>query len=348
MLLRIIAACFLGFIVVTELAAKDAEKVIVYNWLDYIPLSVLEDFTKETGIKVEYSTFAADEIMYTRLKILKGRGYDVLVSSGSMVNRMRNEGLIQPLNTTLLKNMRGLDPSLLDKPYDPGNEFSAPYLWGTTGMLLDTAVFPDEGINSWQALWSPDVRDGILLLDDVRDVFGMALKMNGYSINSRDPDEIRQAYRSLRDLMPKVSRLTGEVADALAGDEVSSGLVWNGDVVTAQESRPSLTYIYPKEGYGIWVDSFSIPARAQNYRNAHAFIDYMLRPDIAARCVEEMGYATPVVAAKDLLSAEIINNPIIFPPPDVMKNAEFESSMPRGAMSLYLLLWDKLKSGEYH
>lgn len=322
------------------------ETVIVYNWSDYVPQEVLEDFTRETGIKVQYVTYKNNEIMYTKLKMLKGRGYDVLVPSTYMVERLRKDGLLQPINPSLLSNFGQLDPQLLNKPYDPGNEFSIPYLWGSVGLAVNADNPAAASVSSWTDLWHRQWRGKLLLLDDMRSVFHMALRLDGNSTNSSSPEEIKRAYERLQKLMPNV-HLFGEdkANEPFETGEVDLGTLWNGDAVLAHSKNPAIRYVYPKEGASFWMDSFVIPARASNPENAHKFIDYMLRPEVAVRCVNELGYATPNLAAKAMLDAETRDNPTIFPPPEALSKAEFQRDIGN-ALELYMRYWAKLKVGQ--
>ncbi|CAG0904348.1 unnamed protein product [Darwinula stevensoni] len=320
------------------------ETVIVYNWSDYVPDGVLEDFTRETGIKVQYVTYKNNEIMYTKLKLLKGRGYDVLVPSTYMVERLRKDGLLQPIDRSLLSNYGQLDPELLNKPYDPSNEFSIPYLWGSVGLGVNMANPATANVLSWADLWHKQWRDKLLLMDDMRSVFHMALRLDGNSTNSTAPEEIKQAYERLQKLMPNVHVLGEDKAnEAFEKGEVDLGTLWNGDAVLAHSKNPAIHYVYPKEGASFWMDSFVIPARASNSENAHKFIDYMLRPEVAVQCVKELGYATPNTVAKAMLDAETRDNPMIFPPSDVVSKAEFQRDIGN-ALELYMRYWTKLKS----
>jgi spermidine/putrescine transport system substrate-binding protein len=177
----------------------------------------------------------------------------------------------------------------------------------------------------------------------MREIFHIAFRVNGHSNSSTDKEEIRQAYLLLRDLMKNVKKITGnQPAQDFIDNEIYLGSLWNGDAAAAQKANPAIQYIYPKEGAVFWMDSFVIPSQAPNVENAHTFIDYMLRPDIAIRCVNELHYATPNIAAKAYLSDEIKNNPIIFPPTDLLKKAKFLRDV--GDMLVtYQLYWRKLK-----
>jgi spermidine/putrescine transport system substrate-binding protein len=325
---------------------ENVESVIVYNWSDYIPEQVLTSFTEETGIKVHYSTYDNNEAMYMRLKLLRGRGYDVIVPSTNLVNRMAREGLLQPLEPELLDNFKNLDPSLLNKAYDPDNEFSIPYLWGTTGIAVNTATVDIKNITSWSDLWHRRWKGKLILLDDMRDVFHIALKAGRHSTNSNNSDEIRQAYERLARLLPNINKFSPAPIDEMTVGNSDIGVSWNGDVYAARDITPGLEYIYPQEGVSLWLDSFVIPARARNVENAHAFINYMMRPEVAALCTQELGYATANAAGRQLLDESVRNDPVIFPPPELLNNTEFQQDVSDQAMQLYEVYWNKLKANE--
>jgi spermidine/putrescine transport system substrate-binding protein len=333
----------LSFSVVLAEIQPLEQKVSVYNWSEYIPEGVLEEFTKETGIKVDYTTFDSNEVMYTRLKIFKGRGYDVVVPSTYLVSRMRREGLIQPLQHKWLKNFKHLNPDLMNRDFDPKNAYSIPYLWGSTGIGINSSKIPNQAPKSWLDLWSTDYRNSLLLTDDMREVFHMALKVNGHSTNTSNPDEIKQAYELLKQLMPNVKLFSGEPRPEFVNGNVNIGLMWSGEMAIAKQENPVFDYIYPEEGPTLWIDNFAIPSRAKNVANAHVFIDFMLRPDIAARSSVELGYATPNMAGKKLLDKGLKENPIIFPPSEVLLNAEFQRDVGT-AHKTYQLYWNKLKT----
>lgn len=322
------------------------EKVIIYNWDDYIPEGVVEEFTKETGIKVEYSTYGSTELMLTKLQILEGRGYDVIVSSSNLVEKLYKEGLLRPLDIALIPNVKHLDENLLNRPYDPHNKYSLPYVWGSIGLAVNTDVVAANHIRSWKDLWDKKWLNKLLLIDDMRSVFHMALKVNGHSANSVNEEEISQAYRLLRQLMSNVRMFSLEQeGDEFINGTVSLGSLWNGEAVRAQEATSKVDFIYPKEGAFFWMDSFAVPSGSANVENAHAFINFMLRPEIAVRCVKELNYATPNLEGKALLDEETRNNIAIFPPADYLKKAEFQRDVG-DKLSLYKSYWDRLKTGK--
>lgn len=319
-----------------------SEKVVVYNWSEYIPEDVLTDFTEETNIQVEYSTYDNNEMLYSRLKIFKGRGYDVAIPSTYMVDRLASEGLIQPLQPEKLKNFKHIDPSLLGKTYDSNNKFSVPYLWGSTGIGVNTNKISAKKIARWSDLWNKGLKGQLFLVDDMMDIFRIALKVKGYSINTSDPEEIKQAYDMLHYLLPNIKLFGADIQGEFLDGNVDLGVVWNGDMLKAKEKKPNLQYIYPKEGANFWMDSFVITAKAQNVDNAHKFIDFMLRPEIAKRCVEELDYATANATGKALLDDAINENAAIFPPSYVLSSAEFPTHNAAAA-DLYQFYWKELR-----
>lgn len=320
-------------------------KVVIYNWSEYIPEGVLESFTKETGIEVEYSTYDNNEVMYARLKALKGRGYDVIVPSTHILKKMAEDGLIQKIDHEKLENFSNLDKSLLNKPYDPGNNYSIPYMWGSTGIALDREKYKDMEVTNWSDLLGPRWQNKLLMIDDMRDVFAVGLKANGLSINTRDEDQINLAYSYLEKLSKNVKLYSGSSKEDFLSKNASIGMIWNGDVIVVQKEIPSMEYIYPKEGVSFWADNFAIPSHAKNVLNAHKFIDYMLRPDIAALCTTELGYATPNKVGKSLLPENIQENKIIFPTLEVINASEFQEDVG-GATEIYKVYWSKLKTVE--
>ncbi len=322
-----------------------SEKVYVYNWTEYIPDAVLEQFTSETGIKVIYSTYESNETMYAKLKLIQGEGYDLVFPSTYFVSKMSKEGMLQPLDHALLPNIATLDKTLMDKEFDPGNVYSIPYMWGSTGIGVNGDALAAGEVNSWQDLWRKEYRGQVLLQDDMREVFHMALRIKGYSSNSRNPEEIEEAYELLKELMPNVLVFNSDSPRLpyLAG-EVNVGMIWNGEAWMAQQENNAITYVYPSEGANFWVDSFVIPTGAKNIENAHSFINFMLRPDIAKACVEENGFATPVAAALPMLDETVRSSEIIFPPAEIVKAGEFQTDVGE-ALPIYQMYWEKLRSG---
>ncbi|ADN75402.1 extracellular solute-binding protein family 1 [Ferrimonas balearica DSM 9799] len=337
--------CAAGLLALTGMAQAQ-EKVVVYNWTEYVPDGVLDQFTEETGIAVEYATFDSNEVMYSKLKLQKGAGYDVIVPSAYFISKMAKEGLLHEIDHSKLTNLKHLDADILDKPYDPKNTYSIPYVWGSTAIGVNADEIDPATITSWKDLWDPKWQRSLLLTNDVREVFHMALRINGHSGNSTDPEEIKQAYELLRSLMPNVLVFNSDAPREpfLAGD-VNLGMLWNGEAFMAQQEEEAIQYIYPKEGAALWVDSFAIPVNAANVENAHKFIDFMMRPEIAVQVVEYLGYTTPNETAIGMLDPEYSENTAIFPPEEVVKQGEFQQDVGDEALAIYIKYWEMLKTG---
>jgi spermidine/putrescine transport system substrate-binding protein len=335
----------LFLLVAFPFAASAAGKVVVYNWSEYIPEAVLEQFTDETGIEVVYSTYESNEVMYSKLQLQNNGGYDLVFPSTYYVSKMAKEGRLLELDHGKLPNLAHLDPHLLDRDYDPGNRYSLPYFWGSTGIGVNADDIDPASIHSWKQLWDGKYKRQLLLTDDVREVFHVALSVNGHSPNTTDPGEIEQAYEKLKSLMPNVLLFNSDAPrEPFLAGEVSLGMIWNGEVIMAREEDKAIRFVYPDEGAVFWVDSFAIPSGAANVDEAHAFIDFLLRPAIAKACVDYVGYATPNLTAIGLLDEETRNDPVIFPPPEIVSKGEFQTDVG-DAIALYNKYWEMLKVG---
>ena len=345
-----IPALALGLILVIAFAGssfaaqKDKGQVVVYNWSEYIPQDVLDNFTKETGIKVVYSTFESNEAMYAKVKLLRGKSYDIVVPSGYFVDLLRRDKLIQEIDHARLPNLGNLDPKLLDQEYDPGNKYSIPYMWGAVGLAYNTKHVPKGSLTRWNQMLQPEFKGKIILTDDLRDGFGLALRARGHSINTKDEKELKDAYEFLAQLKSSVRVFdVTAIKQALISEEVWMGPIWNGDFLVAEEENENLAYVFPEEGAVLWADSFTIPVGAENLDNAYAFINYMLRPEVAVRCIEEYKYSSPNLKAIELLPDELKNNAILVPGPAELKNAEFTTGIG-DALGLYEKYWEQLKT----
>lgn len=345
MITKFIAWALPAIFMLLPASISAAEKVYVYNWTEYIPEAVLQQFTKETKIKVIYTTYDSNETMYAKLKLVRGEGYDVVFPSTYFVNKMSREGMLQPLDHSLIPNIGELDSAVLDKEFDPGNVYSVPYMWGSTGIAVNTDIIDAALVTSWRDLWSSEYKGQLLLQDDMREVFHMALKINGHSSNTRDPKEIEAAYNLLKELMPNVLLFNSDSPRLpyLAG-EVNVGMIWNGEAWMAQQENKAITYVYPSEGANFWIDSFVVPKGANNVENAHKFIAFMLRPDIAKMCVEENGFATPVTTALPLIDEDVRRSRTIFPSAEIISRGEFQTDVG-DALALYQEYWEKLRAG---
>lgn len=336
---------FVFFSIAIPSAYAKNNVVNIYNWSNYISNEVLKEFTQETGIKINYATYDSNETLYAKLKANPHTGYDVIVPSTYFIDRMRREGMLQLLDKSRLTHFKNLNPALLNKSYDPNNQYSIPYFWSSTGIVVNHKIHPVQKFQTWASLWNPRYHNQLLLLDDVHEVFSIALMVLGYSPNDTNPEHIRLAYCKLKQLMPNVRLFNNDGVKSLFIDEdLTVGMAWNGDIYQATQENPALRFIYPKEGYIISIDSMAIPVGASHVDNAYVFINFILRPDIAKKISLATGFSTPNLAAYKLMPKAILNNPIIYPDKKTLQRSVVQVDVG-AAESLYQHYWELLKIG---
>lgn len=326
---------------------EEPQVLNLYNWSEYMPQEVLDKFEEETGIRVVYTTYDSNEAMYARLRLLnEGAQYDLAVPSTYYVNKMRAEGLLRELDHSKIDGFANLDPELINLDIDPDNAFSVPYLWGTTGLAVNADAIEPGQVTRWEDLWAEQYQGRVMLTNDMREVFHVGLRVLGYSGNSTDPEQIREAYEKLSELMPSVRTFNSDAPRMpyLEG-ETDVGMIWNGEAVMGREDMPSLEYVYPEEGVIVWLDSFVIPRNSPNPDAAHKFIGFVLRPEISALISEEIGYATPNLAARDLLDDAVASDRTSYPAAEDLENAEFQADIGDDALQVYTQYWERLKTG---
>ncbi len=328
-------------------SSSENGEVIVYNWGEYIDPDVIGQFEEETGIKVIYDEFETNEIMYPKIEA-GASDYDVVCPSDYMIQKMIENDLLAELNFDQMPNAVaniGTQYYEQSKSFDPENKYSVPYCWGTVGILYNKTMVTTE-IDSWADLWDERYADNILMQDSVRDSFMVALKLNGFSMNSTNPEELEIAKNSLIEQKPLVQAyVIDQVRDKMIGNEAALGVIYSGEAIFTQRENPDLEYVIPKEGTNIWIDSWVIPKEAKNKENAEKFIDFLCREDIALKNFEYITYSTPNNAAKELIEdAEIKNSPIAFPTLSDYSNLETFEYLGVDADELYNQLWKELKS----
>ncbi|MBE1425812.1 spermidine/putrescine transport system substrate-binding protein [Desulfomicrobium macestii] len=327
----------------TQVLAASKE-LYVYNWSEYMPDSVLEDFTKETGVKVIMSTYDSNEALYAKIRMVEAKGYDIIVPSTDFVARMHKEGLLMKLDKSKLSNLGNLNPKLMNQSFDPDNNYSVPYMWGSTAIAVNTKDPAAASVTSFADLWKPELAGKILLPNDMRGVLGMGLKRLGYSLNETDPAKVAEACELLQPLMSSVRVFDSDSPkQAMLNNEVQAAVLWNGEAYIATGENPDIRYIYPTEGYSLWIDNLCIPKNAGNADNAHLFIDYLLRPEVAAFICQEMGYSTPNLAAQAILPEDVRGNAIVYPGAEDMARGEFETDLGP-AVKAYEECWMRLKT----
>ncbi len=318
--------------------------VNIYTWSNYIPENIVKQFTKETGIRVNVSYFDSNATLYAKIRSNPNIGYDIITPTSYYLQRMQRLGLLHKLDKIKLSNFKNLNPTLLNKSFDPHNQYSFPYIWGITGIVYNDKYYTPGSITSWKDLWNKKYRDKILLLNDQRDVFSLTMIKLGYSVNTTDPEKIKSAYEALLDLLPNVKLFNSDAYQNIyADDDATLGIGWNGDINRLMPDNKHIRFVYPKEGFVLWIDTLAIPKNAPHLKNAYRFMNFILRPDIAKMLSLETGFASPNQAAVKLLPKEIRNNPTIYPSNKILERSHFQTGLPAKARTLYENYWEKLK-----
>ena len=343
-----IAIVFLGggIYYASQNQVMNKEKLVVYNWGEYMDPEIITLFEEETGIDVIYEEFETNEILYP--KISSGAiAYDVICPSDYMIQRMIENDLLSEIDFDKIPNIKNIGTQYMEqsREFDPENKYSVPYCWGTVGILYNKTMV-DEPIDSWSVLWDEKYKDSILMQDSVRDAFAVALKYLGYSLNSTDLDELNEAKELLIHQKPLVQAyVVDQVRDKMIGNEAAIGVIYSGEAIYTQKENPDLEYVIPKEGTNIWIDSWVIPNNAENKENAEKFLNFLCRPDIALKNFEYITYSTPNVVARELIEDENIrNSQIAFPDLSQYSNLETFRYLGPEADKIYGELWNKVKS----
>lgn len=321
---------------------KDKSVLKVYNWGDYIDPSVLDGFEEEYGIKVIYDEFATNEEMYAKIKAGAG-DYDILIPSDYTIKRMIDEDMLHKLNFDSIPNYKYIDSRFKNLAYDPNNEYSVPYMWGTVGILYNKNMV-NEKVDSWEILWDKQYEKQILMLDSIRDSIGITLKMLGYSLNTKNDEELDEAKEALIKQKPLVLAYVGdEVKDKMIGGEAALAVVWSGDAIFAKRENPDLEYAIPKEGSNLWFDSVVIPNVSKNKKEAELFINYLCESDIAYQNADYIGYASPHIEAVKMLPDELTNDKTAYPDDSELVGSEVLEDLA-GSLVKYDRIWTEVKS----
>ena len=344
----LIAALIVGgiFYNLNTMKNHSGEKVIVYNWGEYLDPKTIELFEEETGISVTYEEYETNEIMYPKI-VSQAIAYDVVCPSDYMIQRMIENDLLAEINWDNIPNIKNMDPTYMEqsKSFDPENKYSVPYCVGTVGILYNKSMVK-EPVDSWDILWDLKYKDNILMQDSVRDAFAVALKRLGHSINSTEVDQLAAAAEDLMEQKPLVQAyVVDQVRDKMIGNEAALGVIYSGEAGYTKRENPDLEYVIPKEGSNVWIDSWVIPKNAQNKENAEKFINFMCRPEIALMNFEYLTYSTPNLKAREMIEDdEIRNSKILFPEPEDLTNCETFQFLGDDVDSYYNELWNKVKS----
>jgi spermidine/putrescine transport system substrate-binding protein len=314
----------------------------VFNWGDYIDESVIAEFEKKYDIKVNYEQFATNEDMYIKLKS-GGNTYDVVFPSDYMIERMIREDMLHKIDMNNIPNYKYIDERFKNLDYDPNNEYSVPYMWGTVGILYNKTMVK-EPVDSWSILWDEEYKKQILMLDSVRDSIGVTLKMLNFSLNTRDLNELEQAKQKLIDQKPMVLAYVGDdVKDKMVAGEAALAVVWSGDAVAMKLENPDLEYAIPKEGSNLWFDAMVIPKNSPNKKEAELFINFMCEPEIAFRNTDYICYSTPHTEVRKMLDPEILNDKAAYPDDSDLVDCEIFKDLGE-FVTEYDRVWTEIKA----
>jgi len=324
-------------------AERSARELHLYSWADYLHPQAIPEFERRYDIKVVLDTFASNESLLAKLQAGAGN-YDLVVPTSYMVRQLKKMHLLAPIDKERLSNWGNLMSRFRNPAFDPHGEYSVPYTWGTTGIGYNQSAF--EHVNrslDWDVFWDKRLAGRMTLLDDVRESIGMALKRDGHSYNTTDPQLLQNAYRDLVEQKPLTMCYTSDqVIVQLASNDSLLSLVYSGDAYQAAKDNKSVRYQIPASGASIWTDNLCIPVTAPHKDNAYLWINYMLEPEVAAATANYTRYATPNEKALAHITGELLHDPNIYPPEALMNKCEELGDIGQ-AIFLYDRLWTELK-----
>ncbi len=359
----LVSGTFAAVVAFTAAAAAQERVVNVYNWSDYIDESVLEEFTAETGIKVVYDVFDSNEILETKL-LAGSTGYDVVVPTGTFLARQIQAGVFQKLDKSKLPNIANMWSTIADRTarYDPGNEYSINYMWGTTGIGYNVRKVQDalgiDRVDSWDVIFKPEMIAkladcGVFMLDAPAEMIPAALNYLGLDVNSTDPDELARAEELLLSIRPHIRKFhSSEYISALANGDICVAVGWSGDVFQARDRAAeadqgvSVDYAIPKEGAQMWFDQMAIPADAKNVEEAHIFLNYIMDPNVIAKASNYVFYANGNKASQEFLEADVIGDPAVYPDEATLNNLFTTTPPDPRTQRLMTRLWTRVVTGQ--
>ncbi|MEO1315746.1 MAG: polyamine ABC transporter substrate-binding protein [Pseudomonadota bacterium] len=335
--------------------------VRIYNWSDYIDEDILAEFTAETGIEVVYDVFDSNEVLETKL-LAGGTGYDLVVPTGDFLQRQIQAGVFQKLDASKIPNLSNMWDEIRARTeaFDPGHEYSVNYMWGTTGIGYNVEAVQErlgvDAIDSWDVIFKPEMISkfadcGVFILDAPTELIPAALNYLGHDPNSRDNDQIEEAASLLEGIRPHVTQFhSSQYINALANGDACLAVGWSGDVLQARDRAAEadngiLEYAIPKEGALMWFDQMAIPSDAPNPEAAHAFLDYLQRPEVIAKASNYVYYANGNVASKEFLVEDVIGDPAIYPPEETIANTWTAVPYPPKTQRVVTRAWTRIKTG---
>jgi spermidine/putrescine transport system substrate-binding protein len=319
----------------------EAKELVFYNWPGYMPQSVLNDFQREFGVSITYMTYDSAEEAVANLKAR--REYDVVVTEHQFLPSLIAEGLLARIDRRNLPNFKNISPNFRGLTFDIDNTYSVPFSWGTGGLIVRSDLVK-QPVKRWADLWRPDLAGKIGVRETPEDLVGTALMSLGYHYSSSDPRELRLAEERLILLKPALVFVSSDLAEAapkLLSGEIVVLHGWSSDALLARQQNPAVRYVLPEEGAIVWGESMVIPATSRHKETAEQFINFMLRPEISARVVNEYGYATANAAATPLIKPELRNDPIVYPPDEVIRRGYIIAPPTVEAEKLRAEIWQR-------
>ncbi|MCR1974651.1 extracellular solute-binding protein [Clostridium sporogenes] len=334
----------IGFTIFGNTSKTEKQVLNIFNWSEFLPQSVIEQFEKEYNVKVNYSTFSSNEEMLA--KLMGGNvPYDLVVTSDYAIEIMTKQKLVQPIDKNNVPNLANIDKNVLDLDFDPKNTYSLPYMWGGNNIVIDKTKITKK-ITSFDDLWDSQFKNSMVILDDPRVMIGLALQKNGYSINTKNPKELQKAKEDLIKLMPNVKAFDSESPKTLLiNGEASIGYVWGTEAYLAKLENPNLEVVLTKEGVIPQYDNFVIPKKAKNKKLAEEFINFIYKPEISAQVSEEFPYANPNKAAYPLMDKDKLNDIAVYPPREAVEGNELIKDVGE-TTKLYDDIWTEIKNSK--
>ncbi len=347
LLVPVVSGCFTASV----RAADSGVTINVYNWGQYIAdgtdgyLDVNAAFTEATGIQVNYMTYDTNESLYTKLKT-GGSTYDVIIPSDYMAARLIDEGLVQKIDYSNIPNYQYIDEAYKSTAYDPNNEYTVPYTWGTVGIIYNTKYVDEADIGGWDLLWNSKYAGKILMFDNNRDAFAIAEASLGYSLNTADESELRAAADLLAQQKPLVqSYVMDQIFDKMIREEAWIAPYYAGDYLWMLDDNEDLAFYFPEETFNLYIDCFCIPTSAEHKAAAEAYINFLLDPEVCGQNLEYLGYSAPESEAKNYMDPEVAGSEIAYPSAQTLARAESFLYLPAQTNQLMDALWLEVKTG---
>ena len=325
----------------------------VYNWGQYISegddgsLDVIAAFEEAyPNIRVQYSTYDSNEIMYSKLSN-GGITVDVIIPSDYMIGRMVQEGMLEELNFDNIPNYQYIDDSFKNTSYDPENKYSVPYTWGTVGIIYNTKYVDEADVTGWELLWNEKYAGKILMFDNSRDAFGIAEDLLGYDVNTTDETELQACAAKLAEQKPVVQQyVMDQIFDAMENEEAWIAPYYAGDYLTMVEENPDLAFYRPTaQGYNMFIDAMCIPTCCQEKEAAEAFINFLCSPEISSANMEFLGYSVPSTAAKELMDPEVAGSEVAYPDADTLTTGTSFNFLPEETSRYMESLFMEVRNG---